>query len=938
MRKLSSVLLIVSILVFLIPLGEVFSAVTLKNITINPSIISQQGEIRVYFLLGESLPASSKIYLKFPIGFSVPSILNKDFVELGGVTPQGVVVDGNTLIITTSQSIQKNQGAPDGYPLVIESSSGIINPSSPDTYTFEMWTELENAHVSYDVFIGIASSGTQVSNLSVQLDDSSKAGEATTYTISFRVSSEGILMSTKNDYVDIYFPKGTIFPDIIKPEQVFFNIKNCERVEREDRRIRVYVPENWVIFPFTISSIIFSKDFGLINPEFTGKYAIQMSTSKDTGLATSALYQIYGTPLLSATATINPSSQMSPTELKLILKQQPFSSLTAEKSKINVKFPPEFALPRNIIPGAVTVNGTPCTKVQQQDTIITLFSPVNVGGIDDVVVVFKKEFGIKNPSELGNYEILVNTSSDAELVSCIVSTTVTTVSNVSVTLSNTSAGQVSRYEISFKTGLNGRLLPGIDRINVVFPIGTTIPSVIPVSQVLINGNPATLVEINGTTITLTPAFEIPADSVVNVEFREGAALRNPVNSGNFVIYIHTSKEQTSVSSNSYSIKNVPSSSVSLNPPAPDGLGGFYKVKPQISFTASSATDPDPSVFYYFDNNQPTLYQGSAILAPEGIHTLFYFSVDKDGRKEETKSVQIKVDTIPPVISIIYPLNNSIQNSQTVVVKGNVDPGSNVKVNGESVQTDGLGNFETSLKLLSNPDIINVTAVDAAGNSSQASITVAFDTTPPPLTITKPLMFQQVSKLPLVVEGNTEPGASVTVNGEKASVDETGNYKCLLSALPEGVITSIEVIATDAAGNTTKRVVSVKYSKSISVILQISNTFALVNGQTFTLEAAPVISSGRTMVPLRFVGESFGAEFTYEPLTKTIDITFGSDKITMQIGNKTASVNGTLVALDVAPYIVNGRTLVPIRFISEAFGAEVVWDGTTKTVTIIYPKP
>jgi len=56
-------------------------------------------------------------------------------------------------------------------------------------------------------------------------------------------------------------------------------------------------------------------------------------------------------------------------------------------------------------------------------------------------------------------------------------------------------------------------------------------------------------------------------------------------------------------------------------------------------------------------------------------------------------------------------------------------------------------------------------------------------------------------------------------------------------------------------------------------------------------------------------------------------------INMQIGSKTAYVNGSPISLDVPPQITNGRTLVPIRFVSENLGADVGWDGTTKTVTI-----
>lgn len=112
---------------------------------------------------------------------------------------------------------------------------------------------------------------------------------------------------------------------------------------------------------------------------------------------------------------------------------------------------------------------------------------------------------------------------------------------------------------------------------------------------------------------------------------------------------------------------------------------------------------------------------------------------------------------------------------------------------------------------------------------------------------------------------------------------------------------------------------------------------MINDVTFTLEASPTIVSGRTMVPLRFVGEAFGAAFEYDAIFKIIDIDFNGQEIKMQIGKKVAFVNGKEISLDVAPYIVNGRTLVPIRFISEVFGSNVTWDGTTKTVTIIYPK-
>jgi hypothetical protein len=99
----------------------------------------------------------------------------------------------------------------------------------------------------------------------------------------------------------------------------------------------------------------------------------------------------------------------------------------------------------------------------------------------------------------------------------------------------------------------------------------------------------------------------------------------------------------------------------------------------------------------------------------------------------------------------------------------------------------------------------------------------------------------------------------------------------------------------------------------------------------------VIKDSRTFVPLRFVSEAFGAEVTWDGIFKIVGIKLGENEIRLQIGKNYAVYNGKQVMLDAAPYIQSGSTLVPIRFVSELLGANVVWDGTTKTVTIVYPK-
>lgn len=914
----------------------IFADVAIKSVDISPSNIGSIAQYTFYIVLSKDLNIGENLYIKFPSSCTVPQSISKDLVSIATNKPSNIAVQSNIVILTLSYPLFQNQGGGTGGVAVVFSSSiGIINPSSPDVYTVEIWTTNDPAHSVYSFYIGLSSEGSMVTAVSASLNDYN-AGKNSGYDILFKTTFSGALI--QGDYIDVYFPKGTVLPATPDLNKVFINLGSPSSIVLQDRKLRLYLPANGFVAPGGSCAISFLPEFGIINPEFTGSFAIQVTTSRDTGLATSNFYTLYGTSIQSLVITAVPSSQKMNSEYKIeVRNSQTTGALIHDKSKINIKFADAFGMPQLIKPGAITVNDTPCTNVSISDNIITLVCPIDIPSNSNFTVLIKKEFGVIIPDIVGIYEVFVNTSTDAVFVSTTISITPSTISVPTVQLSNSSSGQLSTYSITFSTGVSGALLPGIDKINVVFPVGTTIPQSIPNSTILVNDIPTTLNEISGTTDTITVPTEVKSNSIVRITISDNSGIKNPVNPGPYSLKIFTSKEQTPINSNSYNIISVPQTVVHISPAGPDGLNGFYKTAPSIAFAASSSIDPNPTIYYYIDANQVRTYENKAIFAPEGFHTIYYYSVDKDGHKEDTKSLQVKVDSIPPIINVISPLNNAILNSSNASVKGTVDPGSTVKINGEMVQVDSAGNFETTVKLQNNPDMINIFATDIAGNTSNVTITVSIDTIPPNLTITKPVMFEQVSKLPLLVEGVTEKVAVVTVNGINADVKPDGTFSASLSTLPEGTLTNIEVIATDAAGNSTKRSVSVKYIKSIRIILQVGNKIALINNVNATLEAAPVITVGRTMVPLRFVGEAFGAEFTYDSVFKIIDITLGSDKIKMQVGKNSAFVNGKEITLDVAPYIVNGRTLVPIRFISEAFGADVVWDSNTKTVTIIYPK-
>ncbi|RIX50890.1 copper amine oxidase N-terminal domain-containing protein [Paenibacillus nanensis] len=110
---------------------------------------------------------------------------------------------------------------------------------------------------------------------------------------------------------------------------------------------------------------------------------------------------------------------------------------------------------------------------------------------------------------------------------------------------------------------------------------------------------------------------------------------------------------------------------------------------------------------------------------------------------------------------------------------------------------------------------------------------------------------------------------------------------------------------------------------------------VVNGERVNFpDAQPYIDENdRTMVPVRFVSEALGADVKWEDKTKKVTITKGSIKAILQIGKKSIDVNGKAQNMDTVAIKKEGRTFVPARFVSQALGADVEWDEAVTTVYI-----
>ncbi|QKS70329.1 copper amine oxidase N-terminal domain-containing protein [Paenalkalicoccus suaedae] len=107
----------------------------------------------------------------------------------------------------------------------------------------------------------------------------------------------------------------------------------------------------------------------------------------------------------------------------------------------------------------------------------------------------------------------------------------------------------------------------------------------------------------------------------------------------------------------------------------------------------------------------------------------------------------------------------------------------------------------------------------------------------------------------------------------------------------------------------------------------------INGALLKVDQKAVIKDSTTLVPMRAIFEALGATVQWDDQTKKIVGTKGTQKITLTVGNKVAYTSAGAIQLSQPAQIVNKRTLVPLRFIAETLGANVQWDKDTRTVKI-----
>jgi hypothetical protein len=147
---------------------------------------------------------------------------------------------------------------------------------------------------------------------------------------------------------------------------------------------------------------------------------------------------------------------------------------------------------------------------------------------------------------------------------------------------------------------------------------------------------------------------------------------------------------------------------------------------------------------------------------------------------------------------------------------------------------------------------------------------------------------------------------------------------------------IPVELSDWSGHQATKTLHIYQGKG--VVMQIKSSVAWINDQTVKIDAPPLLRNSRTYVPIRFISEAFGAKVTYQPKTKPPSVLIQRNHQTIELttGSTKATVNGKSYTLDAPPFIDQNRMMVPIRFLADIWNMQTRWESSDQVVAILFP--
>jgi hypothetical protein len=907
-------------------------------VEVKPDIAGEIATYKISFKTSNSGRLSgcygSFIMIEFPASTKMPREILPEHILVNNVPSCPHIkpeINGRTVKIFPQMVVIEDSDVVIQFTL----EAGFANPEKPDDYQLAVWTSSDTIRVlsrSYKI------RASTIEDLQVEVDKP-YIQTPSMYTIKFKTGLVGRLGI--GALITIYFPSSMTLPIQARPGSIKINGMPTIKNPIFDGKSILRIPSPVEIDAKSQVEIVFTEEFGLINPPDPRRYFLEVQTAKEGTLVKSNEFVIGPSVVGDVSVRLSMPYIGVASAVELSFVSGGGGKMTAEKDRIFIVFPKGTHIPNAISKNAITIQGqniliTPFIKKEIGE--IMLHVPIDIPAQTRVVVRFDESAGLLNPSQTGFYRYQIATSREVSYIqSPPIEITESTVRFVQVKAHHNTMKEMSRLAITFQLGDAGKLDKN-DRVRCFFDSGFVLPESI-VKGIILNSVPVDPANIlldsskDMLEIRLTEAY--PEGSLMSLEIQEEAGIRNPTKPGMHQMGISTSKETRTIASPEFRIIPLPSTEYALDPLTPDGQKEWYISEPSIALKVDTE-DKDRAVTFVSINGAEWTKYTQPIQFSSGEYYIEFYSQHSDSAKEEKQTLSIKVDTKAPIIQIIentFYTNKSNYKLSLTIIESWFDY---AIIGDQRVESLVEGKLTANILLQEGENKIAILVYDLAGHRSEEHLTIILDTEAPKLEIQQPLPWSKSIRKRIWITGSTDPDAVISCNDQNLRHKE-GYFEGFIPLLPG--LNALNFLAVDQAGNEKRYTLPIQYAANFQAEIFIDKATAQSSFGEIHFEAPAFIEKSYSMVPLRVFAELMGYQIEFEPVFQIITMReFGGKTIRAQVGNTIFTVDDQKKSLPVAPMIRNGRTFVPLRFFAEEFGFEVSYRKESHSVILQYHEP
>ncbi len=861
-----------------------------------------------------------------------------------------------------------------GYnPIDLNTSrhTGIISPMTPGRYKVAVATTPEPEPIESEAFVLPCSDV-----LDVKIDPYPIAKKPVSFSVFFK-TGEGGALDFWDSTIKLKFPKQFKFSSTITAGKIYVNSKQVSKhfelkTSKEMTEITFGSPVN--IENFGNVRVDFDSSLG-VSVDYSASPQIEVSTSSEPNYVKSEIYALPGKP---STVLTEPEELIiTDFHIKLPIPEE---LSWKEKTNVTIGFPKGFAFQKINTYRKIIANGAIIFTISDDNERTLSFE--SVSPISKFLAVhIPKECKIINGNQ-GKHEINIKVG-DKSFGCGEFELTESKLNIDSLEMQHPQAGIETMMSFLMKPSSKKPLKAG-DTITVIFPEGTKISADNANKYCAkVDNINSKSVQIDGHEMTIILANDVGAFSYVKVEIL--CPVTNPRVKDNYVLRLRTSQGEE-CSSEPINLDPAPLKSlIYFKDPEEPNCDGWFNKPPILGF---DCLNPDAKITFWF-NNQPdkeVIYGGEARMMPGQQRAHITWQSEFNGVKEEPQTIQFNLDTIAPPLTMLQPRTaTSRTNKKSFTLKGErgftemLTDGDNTKyqvvdsvfirINGEETQllegeiyeTEDSGSikyeFEKTVDLKEGENIVEIIGRDQACNETDITKTIILDTVPPQMTeIELGVNKNYTIGEPIQIKVKTESNCLVTINkdymAEEATAEsDVSTYTAEFT--PQHYLEELVFTATDQVGNTSTKTVALKINpKQKKIVLTLDSKEWAVDGipqvpftNPPTSRNLPKELAGNTYIPIRNLANIFGVKVEWDQKTKKITLTKelpdGKNKV-VQMWDKQplAMVNGVKTKIDKSgklyPAIINGVTMIPLRFTCDVFGAGLVFDSKTGRITITYP--